>query len=572
MLSRASITDLTAMRQDGVNLLLLPTSLSPVERSSAVELARRAKLMAIEPIPAASSIERTRGVCRSLRRNTGATSCVVAARSMGQADALVRADAVDLVVIQLPSPTAVLGAGLPGRGRLLAEVKLGSAQSFDLSAWARAIAVSNSRPSLDLAVSATTGGDTLASYLQVLATALRRKHAPERASRTSPNLFVAADGSDESRCSAERPCASFDRAYQVAQPGDTVRVAGGHYPPQTIGVEVSKVKAAANVTFRPAPGAAVTIDGDLHVLGSHITFRGTSGRSGFRLRNLYSDPTEGPDTSNHVSFEYLRGAAFEIGPNVNIKILGGDWGPNVCTGNKSLENSVTPLYTEPGRVPTNIVLDGLRIHDQNSANLSQCHMGGLNVVSASGMTIRNTVFSRNAVYDIEVGDFTRQFGNPRHVLLENNVFGAPVLQDRVTDDGQVELQLQSAGRYDDWLIRFNSFKNGIGLNFDGGGTYRNVRVLGNIGERADCGASGPTVTWAYNVWTDQRCGRTDRQLSRLPYVRAHPPADEDFHLRPRTAAGHFVRSNARDFALALDLRGRRRPPGHRAAGAYQPAP
>ena len=73
------------------------------------------------------------------------------------------------------------------------------------------------------------------------------------------------------------------------------------------------------------------------------------------------------------------------------------------------------------------MLDGLFIHDQNSGALDAtgCHMGGLMVISADGLTIRNTVFARTVVYDITVGDFTRageggqQYGNPRDVVLEN---------------------------------------------------------------------------------------------------------------------------------------------------------
>ena len=41
--------------------------------------------------------------------------------------------------------------------------------------------------------------------------------------------FVNPSGSDRGRCSLSAPCKTFDRAYQVASPGETISVAGGVY-------------------------------------------------------------------------------------------------------------------------------------------------------------------------------------------------------------------------------------------------------------------------------------------------------------------------------------------------------
>ena len=76
------------------------------------------------------------------------------------------------------------------------------------------------------------------------------------------------------------PCASFDRAYHAAQPGQVVQAAGGTYPTQTLYYDASKEGATQHVVFQPAPAASVTIDGnlnspDVRVLkgASHVTFR-----------------------------------------------------------------------------------------------------------------------------------------------------------------------------------------------------------------------------------------------------------------------------------------------------------
>ena len=203
-------------------------------------------------------------------------------------------------------------------------------------------------------------------------------------------------------------------------------------------------------------------------------------------------------------------------------MLGGDWGPNVlCAPGAAEENKIGPNGNIPGQIPRDIVLDGLYIHDQNSANLDQCHTGGLMVISADGLTIRNTTFSQTAVYDMSVGDFTRAggapaYGHPRRVLLENNWFGAPVEQDGVTNDEQPELQFSEDGLFDDWLIRFNSFHNGLRLAWDSGARWRNFRVIGNVGGTMDCNATDGNVRWEQNAWVDNPCTGADRRLQSLP--------------------------------------------------------
>ncbi|MEA2168871.1 MAG: hypothetical protein QOF76_2171, partial [Solirubrobacteraceae bacterium] len=218
-------------------------------------------------------------------------------------------------------------------------------------------------------------------------------------------------------------CGTFEAAYRSAHPGDRIVIGGGTYPSQSVGVDQTKVRAHESVVFEPGPGQDVTVDGDLTVAASHVIFRGHARPYDFHVRNVISQATPGPGTSSHVTFEQLDGAAFVIGPNDHISILGGDWGPNTltCGGADQYENKITPDDSIGPRVPTAIVLDGLRIHDQNSADLGCQHMGGLMVVAADGLTIRNSHWSQAAVYDIEVGDFTHgRYGNPRNVLLEGN--------------------------------------------------------------------------------------------------------------------------------------------------------
>ena len=81
----------------------------------------------------------------------------------------------------------------------------------------------------------------------------------------SPALRIALGGNDSScaRGNLARPCASFDRAYRLARPGDIIEVAGATYPSQTITYHAGK--AAPNVVFREATGQAAVVGGVLHI-------------------------------------------------------------------------------------------------------------------------------------------------------------------------------------------------------------------------------------------------------------------------------------------------------------------
>lgn len=337
-----------------------------------------------------------------------------------------------------------------------------------------------------------------------------RGHAATRAGA----VYVAPTGSDAASCTRRSPCRTFNRAYHAALPGQTIRIAGGHYPPQTVRVDTSKVDARANVTFVPAPGATVTVDGDLVMYGSHAVFRSPSPKR-FRVRNLWSQAVRGPATSNHVTFDGLHAATFSVGPNLAITLRRLDVGPNVIQDNDE-ENTIGPDGNIRNQWPRRIVLDRVFIHDQQSRDLASNHNGGLALISGHGLTIERSRFARDVVYDIEVQDFTNpeccgmKFGNWTDVTLENNWFGAPVegLPDGTRNDEQPEVQLDPrGGPWRNWLIRRNSFANGLAIAFDGPGTaYDDFRVVGNVGGGGDCDEARGSL-WRANVWANGGCGR-----------------------------------------------------------------
>jgi hypothetical protein len=407
--------------------------------------------------------------------------------------------------------------------------------------------------------------------------------AMHQSSGRSQQLFVAPAGSDGARCTSSQPCATLNRAYRMARPGQTIEIAGGTYPTQVVEVDRSKLRSshacalarrARCVVFRPAPGSRVTIQGDLVVYGSNAIFQG------FQITKMVrSEAIRGPATSHNVIFSNLHGAGFTIGPNNHITIKGGSWGPNyLCGSNDTDENKVGPDGGILRQWPHAILLDGLHIHDQNSYHLDDCHTGGLFLISGYDITLRDSVFSRNAVYDIQVQDFTNpdccgmKFGQMHDVVMENNWFGPPVRgldepNGANRNDNQPELQLDGDyGGWRNWLIRFNSFYNGPDVGFQSGPDFRNVRVIGNIGGAPNCFSGAKGLTWAYNAWIGGRCGRTDVSLRGYPY-RSTRIGSEDFHLTGGRAVD-LVRGHGPAYALNRDIDGQKRPYGRaRDAGA-----
>jgi hypothetical protein len=105
------------------------------------------------------------------------------------------------------------------------------------------------------------------------------KPKPPTPTTSNAAVFVSPSGNDSScrRGKPAKPCLTFNRAYELAQQGDVVQVAGGDYPDQTIAYDSSKSGSGGScrlsydgdgtfssssggcVTFEPAPGAMVQV-------------------------------------------------------------------------------------------------------------------------------------------------------------------------------------------------------------------------------------------------------------------------------------------------------------------------
>jgi hypothetical protein len=231
---------------------------------------------------------------------------------------------------------------------------------------------------------------------------------------------------------------------------------------------------------------------------------------------LFSRVTSANATT-HQFFENIDGSTFQIWGSRHVTIRHADWGPG--TEPNDSESRIGPDGGVLNSYPEHIVLDHGRVHDQNSTDLTQNHNGGMELIAGRDIKILNSSFLRNAVYDIEVQDFTTsgccgmKYGNATDVVLEGNVFGAPVLGPPYGSPrqraGQPEMQFDpQGGGWTDWTIRRNLFEEGLGTAFDGNGSfYRNFRVEQNLaGRLTDCGGRGLGATWSDNIVARGRCG------------------------------------------------------------------
>ncbi len=165
--------------------------------------------------------------------------------------------------------------------------------------------------------------------LSVLSLILLAVTAPDGVSQASRTLHVASDGIPDAGCTQDSPCDSFDRAYRMARPGDTVLIEGGIYPPQLIRVDRRKLLASQAVVFQPAGDGTVIVDGDLTMQGSHAVFRGgrrIDGSYTFQARRVLSSIGSSLATvSSHVTFRNLKAETFAITGTRFITFQGGDY-------------------------------------------------------------------------------------------------------------------------------------------------------------------------------------------------------------------------------------------------------
>jgi len=358
---------------------------------------------------------------------------------------------------------------------------------------------------------------------------------------------VAPGGSDSNACTQAQPCRSFDRAYRVAQPGQTVEVAGGTYADQSLGADASKNAGGSRVNFQPASGATVIVGskplstktrttagldvgGTTAVTFTGFTVRGDvvaeSGANGVTFQNLVTD--NGALGVYHAS---------------NITFLGGSYG-----GTNRYKSEVYPDGSWQHN--SNITVQGVTIHDVRTDDLVNYHVEGMLVSDGSGVTISGNTFYNNDVFDLSVGVFGS--ATLSNVTIENNFFASS----GSNFDSSLGINTNTTS-WNGLTVRYNSALVYMRHPICSGGCT-NVTYTGNLSPLVNSGQCVSAVTYRNNVWTNgsgAKCGTSDRSVASAGYVNA---GAHDLHL---TAGSAAVDAGSTTVFPGSDIDGQGRPMG-----------
>ncbi|MDQ2913783.1 MAG: hypothetical protein M3T56_11065, partial [Chloroflexota bacterium] len=355
---------LAKLRENGINTLVVdPADLSTRQLNQIRAAGNGSGFSVLTPIsspqlglfgpPGAAS-----AMCRAEKARHPGRLCSVRA-SLATAVKLARESDVDAVVAYVRGPDDLRYLrGIRGNARLLAIAKLGS--RVDLRAWRRAMETAHGDSVLELGIApaAFRGTKQLDWYLGLLRSMLRRPGKPPSTPRP-PSVWVSPSGNDSTcvRGNSSKPCATFDKAYDIASSGAVVEVGcGGASTYSYDGQTITPAGGAAKtdyVTFRPASGCApqvgrwTELTADWIPRGSTwgtpsttITVQSTAGFKVGQTISVASNSTSGVETCTGMTATQFTGCSggpdatghplyygpgTEVVQSSNLTIAGADW-------------------------------------------------------------------------------------------------------------------------------------------------------------------------------------------------------------------------------------------------------
>ena len=302
-------------------------------------------------------------------------------------------------------------------------------------------------------------------------------------------------------CTAGSPCGSMNAAYKAAGLGDVVLMAGGNYGGQTLSPRSLPGKdslrpSGEEITFRPQPGASVSVDG--LILGSsrsapveHVTFEDltftdwVATRSGADVHFVRTRHR----AQLHANWvEYLSYQNSEVGPFSDD------------TGDGLQFNQID------GRAGDHILVEGLRIHDVHPNN-SAAHPDAVQWYGP----YHQVTFRANRLWNNDNINL-RGDGEMQDYIVENNFFGDardPVVPRYYT------AQIQGNGA----IIRYNSFDGALQPS---GSNERSGQIWeGNIMTWSTCDVTGGDSTVRFNVFVGgNACGSNRKRVGDPAWVDA----------------------------------------------------
>jgi hypothetical protein len=208
------------------------------------------------------------------------------------------------------------------------------------------------------------------------------------------SLFVSPGGSDANDCTEAAPCAAFQRAYSLSEPGGVVRVFAGTYPRQTLSVDNSGLSALSPVVFEPASGS-VTVAGIDLTGANNVVFRGmTFGTGAVENRawyQRYSSDTLCDRCSIHGDLQIDGGDADGPNGSKNVAFTNGDVGGYVANDADPQIGAMRGAQYLNAAQPENISFVNETFYNITQTNLA-AHTECLQVLAVHGLTIKQSRF------------------------------------------------------------------------------------------------------------------------------------------------------------------------------------
>ena len=352
------------------------------------------------------------------------------------------------------------------------------------------------------------------------------------AASSSEALTISPTGKDSSPCTQAQPCLTMAHAYEKATAGQLVQMLSGSYPSQTL--QGASKAGSAHVLFAPAPGASVSVTGTIYVFASHVTIEGIAVKD--VVTGNY-DQTPGRANPTDVSLLNLTGRNFEIDSATNVTVEGGSWGPASACGGPYGGNNNSIRQTIPAVAPENILINNTIIHDVQSYNLIECHIEGLAIFAGNHVTVSNSKFYGNSIYDVFMQ--ANSGGKPNNITISNNWMANTVDNSGANGHpvGYANGIVLGSELSSNLTLSGNHFNGVVNINDDGSiSSYTNTSVLENFGAMAysgyPCGTVLKGILWSKNVWQNDKCGTSDVNLSgaALPYLKASNDSSMDYTL------------------------------------------
>ena len=299
--------------------------------------------------------------------------------------------------------------------------------------------------------------------------------APARAAKATATpvpaaLFVSAAGSDAGPCTTAAPCATFDRAYRQAAPGDVVEVAAGEYPEQTI--PVVEGRGGPPVVLRAVPGVRVA---GLTVAGDHVAV------SGMEVGDIGVDGSG--RTVSDVELSELEATRLWINDVRGLTVRGGSYGG---------VTDETPVKVGSSPSSHDVTFDGVLFHDARAVS-PKAHLECVLALDIQGLVVRGSKFQGCGIFGLLVGHL---FGtSPRDVLIEGNVFEAT--HQPSGDAAPYSMMVgELEGPARGFVFRNNTFETEAALLPE---RFEDSEMVGNEGAAPGC---RPGIEYRDNAWAE----------------------------------------------------------------------